>query len=73
ELVNPDGSVDEVELDTTGAIELYKESYERAKAAGFNFPAEPIRLSPQNKLVHIIRRSQELALEGEGGEAEAET
>src|SRR5262249_24356433 len=32
--------------------------------------AEPIRLTPQDKLVSIVRRSQELALEGEGGEAD---
>jgi CRISPR-associated protein Csb1 len=28
-----------------------------------------MRLVPQDKLVAIVRRSQELALEGEGGEA----
>jgi CRISPR-associated protein Csb1 len=32
--------------------------------------AEPIRLIPQDKLVEIVRRSQALALEGEGGEAD---
>ena len=31
---------------------------------------EPIRLVPQDKLVEIVRRSQALALEGEGGEAD---
>jgi CRISPR-associated protein Csb1 len=33
------------------------------------FAREPIRLAPQDKLVAIVKKSQQLALEGEGGEA----
>ncbi|CAO3451143.1 CRISPR-associated protein Csb1 [Azospirillum argentinense] len=38
--------------------------------AGFALPEEPIRLIPQDKLIAIVRRSQELALEGKGGEGD---
>lgn len=67
ELVRPDGSTEAVELDREGARALYREARKAAVAAGFFFPEEPIQLVPQDKLVAIVRRSQELALEGKGG------
>jgi CRISPR-associated protein Csb1 len=70
ELVHPDGSTDEFALDRAGALTLYRNAFEAARQTGFAFPAEPIRLTPQDKLVEIVRRSQELALEGAGGEDE---
>jgi CRISPR-associated protein Csb1 len=39
-----------------------------AQSAGFALSAEPLRLTPQDKLVEIVRQSQKLALAGEGGE-----
>src|SRR5206468_4683042 len=66
ELVHPDGSTTEIPLDRGSALTLYKESFEAARKAGFEFTAKPIRLTPQDKLVEIVRRSQELALSGEG-------
>jgi len=69
ELVHADGSTEEIEIDRKGAHRLYATAYEAARDAGFEFPREPIRLSPQEKLVAIVHRSQQLALEGEGGEA----
>lgn len=72
ELVHPDGRTDEITLDRAAARSLYNAALEAASRAGFAFPAEPIRLVPQEKLVAIVRESQKLALEGEGGnEAEA--
>ena len=72
ELVHADGSVDRVEIDRAAARRLYADAYDAARAAGFHLAREPVRLVPQDKLVEIVRRSQRLALSGEGGETEDE-
>ena len=69
ELVHANGRVDELELDRSGAQRLYIDAYSTARDAGFRLMREPIRLMPQPKLVEIVRRSQERALAGEGGDA----
>ena len=66
ELVRADGSTEAVDLDREDALALYRDAYARAESAGFRF--ESIVLTPQDKLVDIVRRSRELALEGAGGE-----
>lgn len=66
ELVRADGSIETIELDRERARVLYEDAYTRAKTAKFQF--ESIALKPQDKLVEIVKRSQELALEGAGGE-----
>ena len=66
ELVRADGSTETVDLDREQARVLYEDAYARAESAGFRF--ESISLKPQEKLVEIVRRSRELALEGAGGE-----
>lgn len=66
ELVRADGSTETVDLDREEALALYGDAYARAESAGFRF--ESIVLTPQDKLVEIVRRSRELALEGAGGE-----
>jgi len=68
--VRPDGAVQPLDLDRAAARALYAEALDAARRAGFDLKGEPIRLTPQPKLVEIVRRSQELALEGEGGEAD---
>ena len=68
ELVHPDGSPDKTELNRPEARALYREAYAAAETAGFAFRS--LALEPQDKLVDIVRRSRELALEGEGGESE---
>lgn len=70
ELVHADGSTASIELDRAAARALYRESYERAEAVGFKFKS--LTLKPQDKLVEIIRRSRQLALEGQGGEDEGD-
>ena len=71
ELVCPDGAAKPIEIDREAARELYKEAVKTAKKdAGFELSAEPRRLKPQDKLVDIVRQSQNLALSGEGGEEE---
>jgi CRISPR-associated protein Csb1 len=69
--VEADGSTPEVDLDREAARALYREAYERAKAAGLALRDAPVRLVPQDKLVSIVRQSQQLALRGEGGDEDA--
>lgn len=69
ELVHADGTTDPIEIDRAAAREAYMQAYDAARSAGFELAREPVRLVPQDKLVEIVRRSQRLALEGEGGEA----
>ena len=70
ELVHPDGTTKDIEINKKMAHELYKEAFEAAKKFDFKLSAEPLRLTPQAKLVEIVRQSQNLALSGEGGEEE---
>jgi CRISPR-associated protein Csb1 len=70
ERVLPGGDVVAMELDRAGAHALYKAAFDAAKGAGFELHEDPVRLVPQDKLVTIVRESQRLALEGEGGEPE---
>jgi CRISPR-associated protein Csb1 len=65
-----DGQILTVELDRAKARALYREALEETKRAGLNLRDEPIRLVPQEKLVEIVRKSQQLALVGEGGDAD---
>ena len=64
ELVHADGSTEPVEIDRTAAHVLYRQMYAGAEQAGFQFGVT--MLQPQPKLIEIVRRSRELALEGEG-------
>jgi CRISPR-associated protein Csb1 len=68
ELVHADGSTETIEIDRTGAQALYQKAFEAARNVGFGLSAEPLCLTPQDKLVSIVRQSQSLALKGEGGE-----
>jgi CRISPR-associated protein Csb1 len=70
ELIHADGAIDRLEIDRPAARRLYADAFEAARGAGFHFSPEPVRLVPQDKLVEIVRRSQRLALAGEGGEAD---
>jgi CRISPR-associated protein Csb1 len=69
ELVHADGSVERLEVGRDAARALYGAAHTAATKIGFKLPSEPVRLTPQDKLVEIVRRSQRLALAGEGGEA----
>src|SRR5262249_39100328 len=68
ERVHPDGTTETMVIDRASARTLYQNAFETAQRAGFALSAEPLRLTPQDKLVEIVRKSQELALSGEGGE-----
>ena len=68
EIVHADGTTETIELDRAEARELYLEAYRSAEKAGFDFRS--LTLTPQPKLVEIVRRSRELALEGAGRDEE---
>ena len=70
EIVDADGGLHPLELTRDAARRLYDEAYDVAEKAGFDFRS--LMLTPQPKLVEIIRKSRELALEGRGGEEEGE-
>ena len=70
ELVHADGSTAPLELDRAAARALHREAWAQAEAAGFRFRS--LTLEPQDKLVEIVRRSRQLALEGRGGESEGD-
>lgn len=68
EIVHADGTTETIELDRAEARELYLEVYRNAEKADFDFRS--LTLTPQPKLVEIVRRSRELALEGAGRDEE---
>ena len=70
ELVHADGSTEQLDVDRDAASAVYADTLRAAQDAGFKLAAEPIRLTPQDKLVHIVKESQNQALEGKGGEAD---
>ena len=59
-----------ISLERETARTLYREALNAAQEVGFSFSPEPLRLTPQEQLVAIVRQSQELVLLGKGGEAE---
>ena len=68
ELVHSDGKKEPISMDPEQARGLYDGAIKNARKAGFTFSAKPLRLTPQDKIVEIVRGSQELALAGAGGE-----
>jgi CRISPR-associated protein Csb1 len=72
ELLSADGESSEFDLDLADAVALYREAVEAAKTAGLPWRDEPLRLTPETKLVRIVAESRRRALAGEaaaeGGE-----
>ncbi len=66
ELVRADGSTEKLELTRAEALALYAEAVTAAEAAGFALVKVPITLTPQDKLVHIVKESMERALSDQG-------
>ncbi len=67
ELVQFDGQTEPIPLDIDAARSVHAAAYEAARSAGFNLVSTPIVLTPQDKLVHIVRESQRKALEDNVG------
>jgi CRISPR-associated protein Csb1 len=70
ELVRFDGSIEALEFTLADAIGLYQAAVDEARAVGFAYDGKPTALIPQEKLVYLVSKSRELALEGKGGEGE---
>jgi CRISPR-associated protein Csb1 len=68
EMVAADGTPELVKISRSTARTLFEAAVTAAKEAKFAISAEPLRLTPQDKLVDIVRQSQKLALAGEGGQ-----
>lgn len=71
QVVRADGSCWDISLSVEAALSLYREAFDAAKSAGFKFAEQPVRLTPQAKLVEIVRQSQMKALNDEVGPDEA--
>jgi len=71
EVVGFDGRVTPLELTRDDAVTLYAEAIAAGREAGFALAPEPVRLLPQEKLIHIVRESMNKALadEAEGDDA----
>jgi CRISPR-associated protein Csb1 len=65
-----DGTVEQVALSREEARALYEAAFTAARQAGFALNGDPVRLTPQDKLVHLVRESMNRALNDEGGEGE---
>ena len=67
ELVGFDGSTTKIDLDADAAVRLHEQAFDTA-AKLFSIDAKPIMLKPQDKLVELVRKSQNKALNDEAGE-----
>lgn len=72
ELVAFDGTTRSFELTRDEAVALYTQALAQARDVGFTLAAEPVRLTPQPKLIHVVRESMSRALADQGGEANDE-
>jgi CRISPR-associated protein Csb1 len=69
ELVKRDGTAVPFDLSSADAVKLVAESAERAAAAGLPWRAGELLLRPADRLVELIRRSQDIAAVAEAGTA----
>lgn len=65
EVVRHDGSSEQFGLVLEQALDLFSQSVEEARNAGFPWETEPIRLKPQPRLVELVALSRARALKGE--------
>ena len=54
-----------LEVDADAGVALLKQSIDAATAVGFTWNVEPIRLTPQPRLVELVALSRAKALAGE--------
>ncbi|MGH3299222.1 MAG: type I-G CRISPR-associated RAMP protein Csb1/Cas7g [Trebonia sp.] len=67
ELVKRDGSIVPFDLSSADAVKLAGEGAERAAAAGLPWRSGELLLRPAERLVELIRRSQDIAAVAEAG------
>jgi CRISPR-associated protein Csb1 len=66
DLVGRAGAVEQVEVDGVAALELVAEAADRATALQVGWRTSELLLRPSDRLVALIRRSQEVAATGQG-------
>ena len=69
ELVRRDGSTQDVDVDRAGVLALVGDAVDAAAAHGLTWMREELLLRPSDRLVQLVRRSQELTVTGEAEEA----
>jgi CRISPR-associated protein Csb1 len=67
ELVKRDGAVVSFDLSSADAVKLVDECADRASAAGLPWRTEELLLRPADRLVELIKRSQDIATVSEPG------
>lgn len=65
EIIWSDGASEKLHISLEQAITVFEEAVEKAKAAGFPWEVNPIRLKPQPRLVELVALSRRKALAGE--------
>lgn len=60
ELVQADGQITSVAVDSKRALEFYRSAVESATEMGLPWYADPVRLAPQPKLVELVKKSREI-------------
>ena len=72
ELLAFDGSVTSPGVTADEAVALHETAFDAAVSAGFKLDPSPVTLKPQEKLVKIVRKSQQKALDDEGDDDDSE-
>ena len=72
ELLAFDGSVTSFGVTADEAVALHEAAFDAAVSAGFKLDPSPVILKPQEKLVEIVRESQQKALGDEGDDDDSE-
>ena len=67
EVIGADGTVERVDLSLDGARALYREAVKMARDTGFSVSETPASLTPNPRLVELVRKSRQKA---EAGQAE---
>ena len=67
EIVRSDGSTESIPLELGDAVKALKEAIGDAEQRDFVWSPEPLILRPQGRLVELVQRSRERALEGAEG------
>lgn len=60
EIVKADGSIRPLKVDTRLAMDAYRQAVQAAREAGLPWHPEPIALTPQQKLVELVKKSREI-------------
>jgi CRISPR-associated protein Csb1 len=72
-LDKPGSQPEKVLIDAETAIAVFKEAIAEAKAKGLPWREKPLRLKPSDKLLTLVRRSQELAVTEAGASESKES